>query len=383
MNHKILLLADSASPHTQKWALALVRKGYIIGIFSLNKSKYKWHSAEENIKILYEPEEFINPASAGTKLRYLSLLPKLYRVLGYFQPHIVHAHYATSYGLLGSLSGFHPFVLSVWGSDAFDFPDRSIFHKWLLKFNLRRADILLATSAALKERISKYTRKHVGIVPFGIDTSVFYPKEMFPKENNAVYLGMVKALEEKYGLAVIIEAMQMLRKKHPQMNIKLLLVGEGEDFEYYREKVRLLELNDVVILTGKVPHDQVHHYHNLIDIFLNVSIVNESFGVSVLEAMACGKPVVVSDAPGLMEIVNPESAIIIRKGSSVELLSAIEKLVGDPELRKNMGEEGRRHVQLNYEFSHSLETMDNTYRSVLFSDHNWNIQLRLYSRLFL
>jgi glycosyltransferase involved in cell wall biosynthesis len=383
MNQKILLLADSASPHTQKWALSLARKGYVIGIFSLNKSRYKWYEAEENIKILYEPEEFINPASAKTKLRYLSLVPKLYTILGYFQPDVVHAHYATSYGLLGSLSGFHPFVLSVWGSDAFEFPDRSIFHKWLLKFNFRRADTILATSVALKQRIGKYTRKRVGIVPFGVDTSVFRPVTLPEKQSGAIYIGMVKALEEKYGLAVILEAMQALKKKYPQMSLKLLLVGEGEGFEYYREKVKSMGLDDTVILTGKIPHEKIHYYHNLIDIFLNVSIVNESFGVSVLEAMACGKPVIVSDAPGLMEIVTSESAIIVPKGNSTELLSAIEKLVNDAELRKQMGEEGRKHVQLNYEFRQSLEIMDNSYKALQVRDHSWNIQLRLYSRLFL
>jgi glycosyltransferase involved in cell wall biosynthesis len=303
--------------------------------------------------------------------------------LGYFQPQVVHAHYATSYGLLGSLSGFHPFMLSVWGSDVFEFPDRSVFHKWLLKFNFKRADTILATSEALKKRIGNYTRKRVGIVPFGVDTSVFYPMPASNKENGAIYIGMVKALEEKYGLAVIIDAMQILMKKHPQMNFKLLLVGEGEGFEYYRDQIKSLDLSDSVILTGKVPHDQIHYYHNLIDIFLNVSIVNESFGVSVLEAMACGKPVIVSDAPGLVEIVNSENSIIVPKGNSLELHDAIEKLANDPELRIRMGEEGRKHVQLNYEFSQSLEIMDNTYKNMLFRNHNWNIQLRLYSRLFL
>ena len=96
-------------------------------------------------------------------------------ILKTFKPQLLHANYATSYGLLGAMTGFHPFVLSVWGSDVFTFPKKSFAHKMLFKYNLNKADKILSTSRFMSQEISKYTSKKIEITPFGVDLEKFYP----------------------------------------------------------------------------------------------------------------------------------------------------------------------------------------------------------------
>src|SRR5262249_39253213 len=128
MEKRILLLADAASPHIEKWATALAGKGFKVGLFSLNKTTWNWYT-HPNIILLNEPDDYANADFLANKLKYLFVLPKLKRLIKDFQPDVLHAHYGSSYGLLGALSGFSPFVVSTWGSDVFEFPRKSAIHR--------------------------------------------------------------------------------------------------------------------------------------------------------------------------------------------------------------------------------------------------------------
>jgi L-malate glycosyltransferase len=370
MKHpRILLLADVASSHTEKWALALAKKGYSVGLFSLNKSAERWFEEHKNIQILYEPSREKNLNFLLSKLSYIFLLPKLLSIIKSYHPQLLHAHYASSYGLLGALSKFKPFALSCWGSDVYDFPNKSIIHKYILKFNLKAANQLLSTSQAMKNELKKYTKKEVVVVPFGVDCELFYSNNTLVKEKDTVYLGTIKSIEDQYGISTILEAVKILKDDFKYSDFKLLLAGGGSQQNKYHNMVNVLELNDHVIFTGKIPHSEIVHYHNMLDVFMNVSIVNESFGVSVIEAMACGKPVIVTRVPGLSEIVNnPELGVVIEKENSSQLAKALKKLILYPELREEMGKKAREHVLANYDFKYCLQQMIDEYSKMLLTD---------------
>src|SRR4051812_21136054 len=120
---KVLLLSDTNSEHTEKWALGLAGKGIHIGLFSFNRASYEWYD-HPNITVFFEPENEINAEKTFTKISYLKYVRVLKKIIRHFVPDILHAHYASSYGLVGALSRFHPFVLSVWGADVYNFPNQ-------------------------------------------------------------------------------------------------------------------------------------------------------------------------------------------------------------------------------------------------------------------
>jgi glycosyltransferase involved in cell wall biosynthesis len=365
---KVLLLADLNSAHTEKWACALAGKGYQVGIFTLNKPGVAWWEPFREITV-FGPvtfEEKILSGSSFSKLRYLLAVKPLSKVIREFKPAIVHAHYATSYGLIGALSGFHPYVLSVWGSDVMDFPSRSLFHRLLLKYNFRKADLLLGTSKIIGACISRLTNKRVEIVPFGINTDIFKPGiERLAFSSDDVVVGTIKSMETIYGIDILLQAFQIVSTRHTEIPLKLLIVGGGTRKEEYIALAAKLGIDGKTVFSGKVPYARVPLYCQSMDVFVNLSR-NESFGVSVLEAGASGKPVVVSAVGGLIEVVLPElTGITVAPDNIAQAAEAIERLVLDEKLRKNMGVAGRHFVKDNYDWEMCLATMDALYKSLI------------------
>ncbi len=365
MTKRLLILADAASSHTEKWCLALAEQGYTVGLFSLNHTEEKWYLKHKNIRVFHEPASWEHKPYLLTKLKYVFALSALKRILADFAPDVLHAHYASSYGLLAALSGFKPFVLSVWGSDVFEFPKKSPIHKFILKFNLAHADQLLSTSHAMKHELGKYTNKPIKVIPFGVDTEVFSPKTIKTEALKAcIHIGAIKSMEDGYGIKTIINAAHLLKRCAPEHNLTFHLIGSGKQLNAYRKLVTKLYLTDRVVFTGKIPFSEIAQCHAQLDVFLNVPLLNESFGVSVIEAMACEKPVIVSNAPGLVEIVNEQTGIIIKKDDVTELVKAILHLVQNPEQRTKLGKAGREHVLSNYSFTSCLNKMMAVYFAV-------------------
>lgn len=359
---KILLLSDCNSVHTLKWARSLSNYGLDIVVFSLGKLKITDYK-DTRVKII-DSKSNIRKKGFLSKIWYLGALFNLKKVIKKEQPDIVHAHYATSYGLLGALIGFNPFILSVWGSDIYDFPKKTFLHKTIVKFNLKRADKILSTSKVMAKEIKKYTNKPIDITSFGVDVCKFKPekvKSLFDSED--IVIGTIKSLEEVYGVSHLIKAFKILVDKNLEYQLKLLLVGGGSLDSALKKLVTDLNLEKRVVFTGQIDISEIPKYHNMIDIFVALSL-QESFGVAVLEASACAKPVVVSDADGLKEIVlQNKTGIIVEKENSKLAAEAILYLLENPKVAKKMGEEGRSFVLENYDWNKSLEKMLSVYKS--------------------
>jgi glycosyltransferase involved in cell wall biosynthesis len=359
---KVLLLSDTYSEHTEKWAIGLADKGVQIGLFSFNKASYEWYN-HPNVTVFFEPEKKINAESTLTKLSYLKYVTILKKIIRHFKPDILHAHYATSYGLVGALLNFRPFFLSVWGSDVYDFPTRSKLHKRVFQYNLKKATCILSTSEVMRDELKKYTSKPVIVTPFGVDVDEFSNRPNAAKQKGVLYVGTIKPIEVKYGIIHIIEAAEMLVEQRPDLTMKFLLIGDGNDLDFYRDIINSKKLNSVIELTGRIPFSEISAYHNLLDIFLNVSIDDsESFGVATVEAMACEKPVIVTDVGGLMEVVNKgEVGLVIPRKDSKALAAAILKLVDDNEFAKDLGKRARQRVLEKYNWKNNLRQMEDLY----------------------
>jgi len=364
---KILFLADINSTHTRKWVLAVAKEGFKIGIFSLNKANIDWFKNVPNIEYLSDSIAVDSRTIKDSgKLSYFKAVPALKRAIKAFKPDVIHAHYATSYGMLGALSGFHPFIISVWGSDIYEFPKKSWLHKYLLKRNLRKADRILSTSRSMALETAKYTKANIDVTPFGIDTNLFKPqkvKSIFAE--NDIVIGTIKALEPVYGIKYLLEAFDIVHKKRTDISLKLLIVGGGSQEAELKQLCKIYSLGNDVKFTGWIGYEEIPIYHNMLDIYVALS-ESESFGVSVLEASACAKPVVVSNVSGFAEIVeNGVTGIIVPVKNARVAASAIEKLINDKEYARQMGENGRKKVEGFYNWTSNINDIVNIYNSVL------------------
>ncbi len=360
---KILLLSDTYSEHTEKWALGLANSGIKVGLFSFNKASYNWH-VHENITVFFEPDAKINAESTLTKIAYIKYVAVLKKIIKHFNPDILHAHYATSYGFVGALTGFHPFVISSWGSDVMKFPNKNFVAKSILKFNFKRADLLCATSFTIEEYIHQVTDKPVTVIPFGIDLNEFKPKNVSSLFNaDDFVLGSIKPLESLYNIDILIKAFHKLLQKYD--NLKLLIVGEGSDKDTLSQICKDLGIFEKVIFTGRIPFKEISNYYNMLDVLVNISEY-ESFGVSVVEAMACEVPVVVSNVGGLKEVVKDDLVgLKVNVGDVNDTAKAIERLIIDENLHEQMAVNARKHVEEKYNWHNNLKQMINEYSKLL------------------
>jgi glycosyltransferase involved in cell wall biosynthesis len=360
---KILLLSDTCSEHTEKWALGLAGNGVEVGLFSFNKASYEWYD-HNNITVFFEPEKKINAERTLTKLAYLKYVAILKKIIQHFKPDVLHAHYATSYGLVGALSGFHPFVISAWGTDVMKFPNKNFVAKSILRYNFSNADLICATSNTIKEYIAPVIDKDVTVIPFGIDVNKFKPTPVSPvfKEGDFV-LGSIKSLEKLYNIDVLINSFYRLHEKYPQL--KLLIIGEGSAGEKLKALVKKLEIEDKVMFTGRVPFSEISDYYNRISVLVNISEY-ESFGVSVIEAMACGKPVIVTNVGGLKEVVKDDTVgLKVEIGNVEQTAAAIERLVTDAALYQRISETARMYATTTYNWNDNLQQMLDAYKRLI------------------
>lgn len=350
---RIMILADAKSPHTIKWANALSDNGIIICLISFRK-------AEQNNYNLDIKHISLNCESS--KISYLKLLPIVKEEIKNFKPDIIHSYYASSYGLIGALSKFQPFVISVWGSDIFEFPKKSLLHKSILKYNLQKATFLQSTSEAMALETRKYTNKNIEIIPFGIDIKLFKP---MPKTDDTIVVGTVKWLEDIYGINYLIDTFYILTEMYPDKNLRLLIVGSGSKEVKYKQMVADYNISDLVEFTGAVDSKETVKYYQQMSVFVALSL-QESFGVAVLEAQACGIPVVVSNVGGLPEVVeNGKTGFIVESKNPKQAADAIYKLISDKELHTEFSCKAREFVLKNYNWSENINHQIKLYKLYL------------------
>ena len=357
---RILLLSDVNSAHTKKWVLGILSRGYEIALFSLSKPTGSWHDQLEHFTLhTAGVGQQVAKGPDAAKLGYLKQVKEVRRIRQQFQPDIIHAHYATSYGLLGAWAkGKCPFYVSVWGSEVFDFPNRSFVHRGVLKRVFKKADRIFSTSEIMKETALKYTSKPITVVPFGVDLSVFTPSGR--TESQVLRFGMIKTMAPIYGIDVLLRAFELLQKDQEVGHAELHLYGGGAYLESYREQAASLNLDEAVSFHGQIPHKEVPERLREMDIFVNPSR-HESFGVSVLEASATGLPVIVSKVGGLTEVVSADTGILVPVEDHNALYAAMKKLAVNAELRQQMGRGGRELVEQRYDWEACLDQMCSHY----------------------
>lgn len=281
------------------------------------------------------------------------------------KPQILHAHYATSYGLLGAFTEFHPFIITTWGQDILDFPRSSIFHRKLLEWNLSQANAVSALSRQLVTATNIYLPKgkSAHLTFFGVDIDQFRPIDR--SERNEITIGIIKMLEPKYGIEFLIRAFSLVQRKIDRL--RLLIVGDGSLRKKLEKLARELGIFERTKFVGKIPHTLVPYWLGQMDIFVCSSIhESETFGVVVAEASATEAPVIASDIGGLPEVIQDGlTGFLVPPASAEALADKMECLAKDPLLRQKMGKAGRTFISQNYEWARCAREMENIYDGVL------------------
>lgn len=354
---KILFIGAATSNHTVRWVNALSGLGHTVMLVSRGDQRHERNEIAIDVKVIYLKFR-------GSKGYYLNV-PELRRIYNKFKPDVVNVHYATGYATLARLAHMRPLVVSCWGSDIYDFPWKNLRNQRLVCRNLNYANAVASTSIAMANKareVLKNPEKEITITPFGVDTELFKPLEK-NKDNHTPIIGIVKYLEPIYDVALLIKAFSIVCNKLEAIP-KLLIYGSGSQKEELIKLTEHLRIDNMVEFYDTIPNSQVPEVINSFDVFVNCS-VRESFGVAVVEAMACEVPVVVTNAEGYREIVvDRETGIILQDREPESMATALIELLRNDEKRRQYGEAGRKRVLDLYDWKKNICIMEKLYKKV-------------------
>jgi glycosyltransferase involved in cell wall biosynthesis len=336
---KLCLIGEPNSPHIHRWLEDLYHEGHTIHFIAVNPVArhlpgVEYHDLQPSLNIPH--------------LRLLIELPNLRRVLHEIKPDILHAHYIGHYGWLAALSGFHPMLLTAWGSDIYQ--EKRALARWLTCQSLRRADLITGDSRDLCNALVEAgaTADRVSLVQFGVDLDLFHPGAETGDLRDKLELGDAQVVfcprrsGPIYHTDTIIRAMPEVLRQIPTARFILRdQLGDESQNDYVLSLKQLamdLGVNYAVRFVGQLSRDELALCYNLSRALVSVPDTDGS-PVSVLEGMACGAVPVVSDVPSLREwIQNGENGMIVPTGNPDKLAQALIRLLNDEPTRYTMAQ---------------------------------------------
>jgi len=228
-------------------------------------------------------------------------------------------------------------------------------------------------SSYLAQMAKKNPNKFIE-VPNGVDSNNFVPEAKDEKflakheinldEKIILFVGGLDKAHYFKGIEYLIEAVSRLRDA--EYKWRLLIVGEGDLKEYYISLINQFRLESKTIFAGYVQNEDLPKYYNLADVAVLPSVdKSEAFGLALVEAMSCGKPVIASNLPGVRSVVTEKlNGLLVEPKNSDDLAAKINFFLSNPGEAYEFGKAGRNKVKLKYDWSIIGHKLDGIYKGL-------------------
>lgn len=241
----------------------------------------------------------------------------------------------------------------------------SLYRRTFGRYTLAHTDRLIVTTNSYAATSRGVWRHELCVVPNAVDVDTFNPnvdgsavREEYGLEGEIVVLFVGRIVPHK-GIEYVIGSSN-------STDAKYLIVGDGPLREKLERTVAQRGLQNVVF-TGKVPNARLPEYYAAGDIFVLPSIARlEAFGIVALEAMATGKPVIITNIPGVREIITDGIEGLVVEPMNAEALAAqINKLADDKGLRLTMGANSRKNTVERFSWSKIVNDIEHIYKEMI------------------
>ncbi len=318
-----------------------------------------------------------------------SLTARLDEIIPEIKPDILHAHSPALNGLAAIKAGKKYNIPVVYECRAF-WEDAAVDHgttsegslryritKALETYVFKQAQAITCICEGLRQDIIQrgIAENKITVIPNAVNIEKFtFGQEAKPQLKqqlglqNKTVLGFIGSFYAYEGIPLILDALPEILKQ--QSNVRLLLVGGGPQEKIIKDKVKQLQLESIVIFTGRVPHDQVQNYYNLVDIFvyprLAMRLTELVTPLKPLEAMAQGRLVIASDVGGHKELIKDQGNGMLFKANDVSsLVGCVLDLLEHPESWPAMRQAGRQYVEQERNWVKSVSNYQQVYFPLL------------------
>lgn len=325
---RILYFTRSDSPHDQRFMSTLAQSGHDAFALRLQNGQFptprgvtalSWQGIDEPLKL--------------TQVNRLT--KQLAQLLDKLNPDLVHAGPIQDVAYLVSRTGYQPLLTMSWGFDLMKDARLHLLCQRLTQETLQHSAGLIvdAQCSADVARSFGFPAEKICKFPWGVDLSYFSPQNSIVRgktwraeqgwQNNHVLL-CLRSWEPNYGVDVLARAFAKAARADPAL--RLILLGDGSQSVKIRALLRDPQISERIYFGGRVPNADLPTYYGAADVYISPSHVDGS-SVSLMEAMACGLPSIVSDIPANLEWIRQgENGWVFHDGAVNELAGLMQNV---------------------------------------------------------
>jgi glycosyltransferase involved in cell wall biosynthesis len=285
---------------------------------------------------------------------------------------VIHSHWLIPQGIIGAickkLFGTRH-IISVHGSDI-NYIASSRFLWFFFEFITRNTDIITTNSTYTKSRvlqINDSVSNKIHVIPMGVDTEKFNISNRNPLETNldaeCIILTAGRLVSIK-GINYLIQSMPQILERFPKA--KLVICGDGPEKRNLQKLAEDLNISEHILFTGYISHDEMIQYYRSADVFILPSIeiggYKEGLGVVIIEAMACGTPVIGTNIGGITDIIKDDyNGLLIAERSPDDIAKKAVKILTNKEYAEQLKQNALATVNSKYSWSRVVEAFSQIY----------------------
>jgi glycosyltransferase involved in cell wall biosynthesis len=345
----LLYISHGYTTHDRRFLCAFAEAGYRVSHLRWQGERLDGVEPLQGVRVL---DWLGSRRPLKTPLGFVMRCLALRRVITDVRPQVILAGPVQDCAFAVAWAGFKKLVAMSWGSDLLAFAGRTFWTRSVTTYALSRSAGAFGDCQAVRERIHAYALmpdEKIVIFPWGIDLNRFSERpSSLPLRRDLDWVGLpivisTRTWESIYAIDVLIRAFAMVLRDHPQT--RLLLLGEGSQEPAVKGLISSLGLEHAVHAPGRVDQERLPEYLCLADIYVS-SALSDGTSVSLLEAMACGLPVVATRCPGNLEwIEDGRNGWLAAPGDPSSLAAALKKALADLERPARAAQENRELVR--------------------------------------
>lgn len=296
-------------------------------------------------------------------------LPKyvlgLRRIIRRIQPDLIHAGPIQTCAFIAILTGFRPVLTMSWGFDLMKDVTRGRWWRFATRYTLQRSTFFTSDAMVTRDKAVAYgmNPERTLVFPWGVDLQHFRPSTAHRPPSKGFTLFCNRSWEPNYGVDVLARAFVRVAVEKPE--VSLLLLGGGSQGTVIRQILERGGVINNVTFAGQISQKHLPRYYQMADLFISPSHIDGS-SVSLMEALACGLPCLVSDIPANKEWVFEDQNGWLFPDGNADALA--EKILNVLERRKSLakiGKNARGEAEQRADWKRNFSKLLNAYVRII------------------
>jgi len=362
---RIIYFSLDYSPHDHRFLAALAETEHEVFYVRLQRGKRQVEDRPVPAKI----EQALWAGGQG-EFRWRDL-PRLVmdfrRVVKRIKPDLIHAGPIQTCAFIAVLSGFRPILTMSWGFDLMDDVHKSRWMEWVTQYVLRNTQLFTSDANVTRDKAVKYGMNpdRTVVFPWGVDLQHFSPPTHYAPRTTQQQFAIFcnRSWEPRYGVDVLAKAFVKVARQNP--DVELLLLNGGSQGRVIREILQRGGALERVSMPGPISQRDLPRFYRMADLYISPSHVDGS-SVSLMEALACGIPCLVSDIPANKEwVTENENGWLFPDGNADALAAKILTVIAQREKLAEVGRAARRSAERRADWKKNFGTLMEVYQRLV------------------